>query len=72
MAGKTESQQTLMNLIKVLTSNEKWWQQRMEKQKEMIALVVSKAKAQGKGECKTHVGKDLQSKKLVESTTDKE
>lgn len=68
---RPENQQTLTNLIGVLTSDEKRRQQRAEKQEEMVALVASKVKFQGKGRGNTYGGKDNQPKKPVESTIGK-
>jgi hypothetical protein len=49
--ARPESQQTVNNLIEVLTSEEKRRQQRAEKQDDLVALFASKAKMQGKNEC---------------------
>ncbi|KAH0822650.1 hypothetical protein GEV33_000141 [Tenebrio molitor] len=48
--ARPESQQTVNNLIEVLTSEEKRRQQRAEKQDDLVALFASKAKMQGKNE----------------------
>jgi hypothetical protein len=48
--ARPESQQTVNNLIEVLTSEEKRRQQRAEKQDDLVGLFASKAKMQGKNE----------------------
>lgn len=48
--ARPENQQTLNNLIEVLTSEERRRQQRAEKQDDLVALFASKAKIQGRNE----------------------
>lgn len=68
--ARAENQQTITNLVGVLTSEEKRRHQRAGKQEELVALVASKVKPQGKKDrSHTSNNKTNRSKKSAESTS---